>query len=259
MLSQRAIYAMNLFRMMKAGAERPSWFRPLIKALVLLAILVLGLLIVYLSPLKQYLGDVREMHARLSQTGTAAPLFYTLGVFVLVTIGFPRLILCPLGGMAFGFFWGLFLSQLGTLLGSYAQFLYMRWGGSDFVLRRRPSLAFWAEFFEKRGIPAVVLVRQLPIANILGNLILVLMRVRHIDFMVGTAIGIVPAAIPSTLIGTGIIQPSFGRSFLYITASIILLSVIWLFGGLYVQSARKRMKASDAHYGPEEEGDVLSS
>jgi uncharacterized membrane protein YdjX (TVP38/TMEM64 family) len=242
---------------MKVDRERFSWLRPFMRALVLLAILLSGLLIVYLSPLRQYLGDIREINARLSQAGMAAPLLYTLGVFVLVMFGFPRLALCPLGGMAFGFFWGLFWSQLGTLLGAYAQFLFMRWGGRDFMLRRRPAISFLTQLFEKRGIPTVILMRQVPIANILGNLVLVLMRVRHIDFLVGTAIGIIPAAVPSTLIGTGIIQESFGKSFMYITTAIILLALIWLFGGLYVQSARNKMIVSNTHDKSDEGEDNL--
>jgi uncharacterized membrane protein YdjX (TVP38/TMEM64 family) len=231
---------------MKVDHERFSWLRPFIKAAALLMILFTGLLIIYLSPLKRYLEDVREINAELSHMGMIAPLLYTLGVFILVMFGFPRLALCPLGGMAFGFFWGLFWSQLGTLLGSYVQFLFMRWGGSDFILRRRPVFSFLAQLFEKRGIPTVILLRQVPIANIFGNLVLALMRVRHIDFIIGSAIGLVPAAIPSTLIGTGIIQPSFEKSSFYFTIAIILLTMIWLFGGLYVQSTKNKMKVSNA-------------
>jgi uncharacterized membrane protein YdjX (TVP38/TMEM64 family) len=219
--------------------------KPFLKALALLLILGAGLLVVYSSPLKGYLSNIRELNDTLARMGMVAPLFYTLGVFILVACGFPRLFLCPLGGMAFGLFWGLVLSQLGTLLGAYVQFLFIRWCGQSLALRRWPALSSWAHLFKDRGVPVIILLRQVPIPGIFGNVILALMQVRNVDFLVGTAIGILPEAVPSTMIGRGIVQQSFAKSFGYITGAIALFLVIWLISGFYVRSARRTMMVSD--------------
>jgi len=236
---------MELTEEIKIDSEKISWSRPLVKGLLLLAVLCAGLLVVYFSPLNHYLRNIQEINERLKHTGMAAPLIYTLGVFLLVAFGCPRLILCTLGGMAFGFFWGLIWSQLGTLMGSYVQFLFIGWGGRNLALRQKPSLNILAQLFKTRGIPAIVLLRQLPMPGVVVNVVLVLMNVRHTDYLIGALIGFPPQAIPSTLIGAGFIQQSFGKSFGYITGAIILLMMIWLLTGVYVRYVKNKVIVSE--------------
>jgi uncharacterized membrane protein YdjX (TVP38/TMEM64 family) len=236
---------MELTEEIKIDSEKISWSRPLVKGLLLLSFLCTGLLVVYFSPLRHYLRNIQEISASLQHAGIAAPLIYTLGVFLLVAFGFPRLILCTLGGMAFGFFWGLIWSQLGTLLGSYVQFLFIGWGGRNLALRQKPSLNILAQLFKTRGIPAIVLLRQLPMPGVVVNVVLVLMNVRHTDYLIGALIGFPPQAIPSTLIGAGFIQQSFGKSFGYITGAIILLMMIWLLSGVYVRYVKNKVIVSE--------------
>jgi uncharacterized membrane protein YdjX (TVP38/TMEM64 family) len=95
---------MELSDELKIAGKKESWVRPIFKGLVLVAVLVSGLIILYFSPVQGYLKDIQEIKASLTSMGVTAPLFFTLGVLVLVSFGFPRLYLCFLGGMAFGFF-----------------------------------------------------------------------------------------------------------------------------------------------------------
>ena len=242
---------MELTEEIKIDSEKISWSRPLVKGLLLLAVLCAGLLVVYFSPLNHYLRNIQEINERLKHTGMAAPLIYTLGVFLLVAFGFPRLILCTLGGMAFGFIWGLIWSQIGILLGTYVQFLFIGWGGRDLALRQKPSLSILAQLFKKGGIPAIVLLRQLPMPGIVVNIVLVLMSVRHTDYLIGALIGLMPQAIPSTLIGAGFIQQSFGKSFGYITGAIMLLMMIWLLSGVYVRYVKNKIIVTDHPESPD--------
>jgi uncharacterized membrane protein YdjX (TVP38/TMEM64 family) len=236
---------MELSEDLKIAGKKEPWVRPLIKGLVLLAVLLSGLIFLYFSPVHGFIKDIQELKVRLASMGVTAPLFFTLGVFVLVFFGFPRLYLCFLGGMAFGFFWGLVWSQLGTILGMYIQFLFLNWGGGDFARRRRPSLNLLAKLFEKRGIPTIVLLRQIPMPGIFLNIVFLFMHVTHGDFIAGTLLGVLPQAIPSTLIGAGFMQQSFEKSFSYITGAIILLMLIWLFSGAYVRSAKNRVNSRE--------------
>jgi len=227
---------------MKTKNDRLFWVQPFKKAFLLCAVLLGALLIFYYSPFKSYVKNVREMSAALDRMGMAGPVLFMLGASALVAFGFPRLFLCPVAGMAFGFFWGVIWSQTGALIGSYLQFVFFSRGGRDTALQRNKSvLNFLTHLFRKRGIPAIFLIRQLPITGIIQNFFFACMRVRHVDYLAGTALGYLPEAIPATLIGTGIMQHTFKKSFIYITGSIILLMVIWVLTGLYARSTKDKV------------------
>ncbi|MGA2660423.1 MAG: hypothetical protein ABSH34_23230 [Verrucomicrobiota bacterium] len=81
------------------------------------------LALVYLSPLRAWLGRLREISDQIRGLGVLAPLVVMVSIAVLVAVGFPRLVLCAIAGMALGFWSGLLWAQLGTLLGNYATFL----------------------------------------------------------------------------------------------------------------------------------------
>ena len=98
---------------------KPPWRR----ITVLAAIVGVMLALVYLSPLRAWLGRLREISDQIRGLGVLAPLVVMVSIAVLVAVGFPRLVLCAIAGMALGFWSGLLWAQLGTLLGNYATFL----------------------------------------------------------------------------------------------------------------------------------------
>ncbi|WP_054773906.1 hypothetical protein [Methylogaea oryzae] len=89
--------------------------RILMKSLTLALLLGCGLL-VYLTPLKSWLEQGQMIVAQLAALGYWAPLAYVLAGAVLAAAGVPRMLICSLGGLAFGFVWGLAWSHLATLL-----------------------------------------------------------------------------------------------------------------------------------------------
>jgi uncharacterized membrane protein YdjX (TVP38/TMEM64 family) len=52
--------------------------------------------------------------------------------------------------------------------------------------------------------------------------------VKHRDFLIGTAIGLFPEAIPFTMIGKGAKQGSIDKTAIYIVAALIVLALLWL-------------------------------
>jgi uncharacterized membrane protein YdjX (TVP38/TMEM64 family) len=60
------------------------------------------------------------------------------------------------------------------------------------------------------------------------NLTCALLPIRHVDFILGTIIGQLPQAIPCTLIGAGVLQPSFKKSVGLIGLAVIVSILIWL-------------------------------
>ena len=180
-------------------------------------LIVSGLVIaVYLTPLRDWLGDGQFVKDHLSLFGFSAPLVFTCCSALLTVIGTPRLLLCSLGGFAFGFTWGLIWTQLGTLLGSYVVFLLIRWRGRDYALQHFTRFRGLSRQLEKRGLMGVVLIRQLPINGFYNNVLLGLTPVSHGDFLIGSILGFLPLGVTACLLGAGLIQKNLFMGVQYI-------------------------------------------
>jgi uncharacterized membrane protein YdjX (TVP38/TMEM64 family) len=199
------------------------------RKILLLAAAVLGLLaVVYLSPLRHYLDHMRELSDSIKGLGLLGPVVLCGSVAVLVAVGFPRLVLCVIAGMALGFWSGLFWAQLGALLGNYAMFLLVRLHGRGWAERYVSKHGRLHGLICRKGITGVVLARQVPAPGLLINLACGLLPLRHRDFLIGTAIGQLPAAIPCTLIGAGVLAKSFGKSVWVIGLAVLFVLLLWL-------------------------------
>ena len=208
--------------------RQPAWKQMAVLALVILTLLAL----VYFSPLRAYLShwnDMRnDIRNQIRSFGMLGPIILMSGVALLVAIGFPRLILCMIAGMAFGFWSGLLWAQLGTLVGNYILFVVARAGGRDLAQRFLDRRARFKGLIEQQGALGVILARQLPLPGLLVNFACALLPISHFDFLLGTAIGQLPQAIPSTLIGAGALQQSFTRSLSLIGLAVIFAVLAWI-------------------------------
>jgi uncharacterized membrane protein YdjX (TVP38/TMEM64 family) len=210
-------------------------------------LLVAGSVLIFCLPaFREQFGRIHEISAYLRSLGWAAPLIFIPAVAVLVAVGVPRLLLCPIGGMAFGFWQGLLWAQLGTMLGYYATFLFVHWCGRDFIVRKWPRLSHYTRLTRKKGMISVLLVRQLPITGFYINLLLGLIPLSHADFLLGTFIGILPAAVPATLVGSGATAFSSGESKMYAFLAIAGGLALWLLAGRLLRLYLKNKKADEA-------------
>jgi uncharacterized membrane protein YdjX (TVP38/TMEM64 family) len=69
-------------------------------------------------------------------------------------------------------------------------------------------------------------------------LILGLAPIRHVDFLVGTAIGILPEAVPFTLVASGAVKLGGGEHIGYIIGATVLLLAVW--AGLWYAAGYSR-------------------
>jgi len=176
------------------------------------------------------------MSERLHGFGWAAPAIFVPSVALLVAVGVPRLLLCPIAGMAFGLFWGLVWTQAGTMLGYYATFLVVRAFGQDWVLQKWPRLKQFTRISRRNGIVTVLVIRQLPIAGFYVNYLLGLLPLSHRDFLVGTAVGILPEAIPATMVGSNALYISTNEGILYSVIVVAVFIVVWTVSGRLLRS-----------------------
>lgn len=195
--------------------RRATRMDSIVNGSLFLCAITLGLA-VYLTPLNAWLGQSELINAHLALFGLAAPLVFTAAAALLTTIGVPRLLLYSLGGMAFGFAWGLVWTQIGTLLGSYAIFMFVRWRGRDCILGHFPRLRSFSQSLESRGLMAVVLIRQLPLNGFYNTVFLGLTPVSHGDFLLGSLLGFLPLGVTACLLGAGLIQGDWLKGVRYI-------------------------------------------
>jgi len=197
------------------------------KPLIMLAVVGAAFVLVYFTPARNYLNNIQSIKYWLLSLGWVGPAVWMGIVFVLVAVGMPRLLFCPIGGLAFGFWNGLLWTQVATLAGYYALFLFVRWGGQDFVLHHWPRVGRLKEHFHGHSAALLVFaVRQLPISGLIINFLLGLSPIRHSHFLLGTALGILPEAIPFTLVASGMFKLTGRNTPLYIAAAVGFLLLV---------------------------------
>ena len=162
--------------------------------------------LIYSLPLKDVLNQSHQIKLWLAETGYAAPAIFTLAAALLTAVGMPRLLLCSLAGVVFGFTWGFVWSHFGTLLGAYGTFMFARWRGREYVQQKFPKIIALSQCTQARGWRSVLFMRQLPISGLYNDILLGLSTVSHGDFWIGSALGFLPLGVTATLIGAGAIQ-----------------------------------------------------
>ena len=203
-------------------------------ALGTLLIAVIGCsLLIYSMPLKDVLNQSHQIKSWLAVTGYAAPAVFTLAAALLTAIGMPRLLLCSLAGVIFGFTWGFVWSHFGTVLGAYGAFLFARWSGREFVQQKFPKIIALSQSTQARGWRSVLFMRQLPISGLYNDILLGLSTVSHCDFWIGTALGFLPLGVTATLIGAGAIQADISHLAQYVGIAacaflLLSLSLKWI-------------------------------
>ena len=213
------------------NAVEPGLARELRKLLGLLAGAAAIFALIYFTPIRAILGDVQQLRAFLKGDDWWAELMFIGIVASLVSIGVPRLMFYGVGGLAFGFWQGLMLAQLGALAGSWLTFFAVRHGGRDWLMSRFGEHRFVKKAFRiKSSIKAVVLIRQLPLHGLMITGGLALSQVSTRAFLLGTFVGYLPQGIIATLIGSGMVdeQAMAGFSKLVIAATVLLIGAVLL-------------------------------
>ncbi len=197
------------------------------KPLIMLAVVAAAFALVYFTPARTYVGDVQSVKSWLLSLGWVGPAAWMGIVFLWVAAGMPRLLFCPIGGLAFGFWYGLLWTQVATLAGYYALFLFVRWGGREFVLRHWPRVGRLKEHLHGHSAALMVFaVRQLPISGLIINFLLGLSPIRHRHFLLGTSLGILPEAVPFTLVASGAFKLTGRNTPLYVAAAVGILVLV---------------------------------
>ncbi|MCX7003158.1 MAG: VTT domain-containing protein [bacterium] len=185
--------------------------RPLRKIMLLALVVGVALVVVNTPGLRAHVSNLHELKHDVKALGAAGALGFTVLAGALIALGVPRLWLCVPAGGLYGFWLGLLLTQCAALGGSYLTFLFMRWAGAQWAIRKLERHAVVRALTRNHTPFSVFMVRQLPIHGLVMNAALAASSVNHRDFLIGSFLGFLPQGIVVTLIGSGIGKPNDPR------------------------------------------------
>jgi uncharacterized membrane protein YdjX (TVP38/TMEM64 family) len=150
-----------------------------------------------------------RLQALVESAGWAGAAVFVMGYAALVLVPAPASLLTILGGALFGLWWGTLLAWSGALLGAVGGFLLGRRLGRPAVDRMlRGRLQDADRVLARHGLVAVLAVRLLPLFPFTPiNYASGLLGVRPRDYVLGTAVGIVPGALAYAAVGASGADP----------------------------------------------------
>ncbi len=224
-------------------ALEPGFSRELKRLLILLAVAAVVFLLLYFTPIGALAKDIHKLRAFLKGDDLWAELTFMAGVTGLMAVGVPRLVFYGLGGMAFGFWHGLILAQLGSLAGSFIMFHAVRSGGRGWLMKRFGDHRLMKKAFRSSSsVKAVVLIRQLPLSNLVINSALAVSRVRSGVFLAGSFIGFLPQGVIATLIGSGMVDETAMTGL----GQLLAAGIVLLIGAAFIWHWRRKQRSLQA-------------
>lgn len=209
------------------------------RLLVGAAIVAGVVLALHFTPLKQWLLEAQSLKARIAEFGWKAHVVFVVGSIFGIALGLPRLALCGLGGILFGFIEGFLASQFAGVLGAYGAFLITRlWAPKAWVQRKLANSERLRVLLEQPSVGTIFVARQLPVPGLVPNVLLGVLGTRHATFLIGTFLGYLPSNLPVALAGSSMAKDSLPRAIAQVSVSMIVLGVF----SAVILFVRRRMK-----------------
>ena len=212
------------------------------RRLLILALVVLALLLaLHFTPLKAWIDDVQALKQQIRELGWKGYAGFGLASIAAIALGVPRLPLCALAGVLFGFVGGALVSLASGISGSYGAFLIARWGGREWAERKLAGTGKnLKDVLTRPTIGSIFVARQLPVPGIVVNVAIGMLPTRHSTFLLGTALGYLPSTAIVALAGSSLGKESLAVAMTQVTLAMAALGALaaglmWLrrrhFGG----------------------------
>jgi uncharacterized membrane protein YdjX (TVP38/TMEM64 family) len=163
----------------------------LLKALILLAFVVVAVGVARFTPIRQYL-TVEHLRGFLDRAGIWAPLVYVFFYAGGVCLFLPGTLLTGLGAAIFGPYRGFLYVWVGAMLGASAAFFIGRTLGREFAASLvGDRLKKYDDAIERNGFATVLYLRLVYFPFTPMNFGMGLTKVRFWDYFFGTGLGII--------------------------------------------------------------------
>ncbi len=149
------------------------------------------------------LPDPAQLRSDIAAAGVAAPVLFVVLYAVLTLAPLPKNVLAAVAGLLFGLGVGVAIVLLAALIGALTAFGLGRMLGREAVERMTGArVARVDDLLRRRGVLAVLTVRLVPVLPFTAiNYTAGLTAVRTRDYVIGTALGIVPGTIAYVALG----------------------------------------------------------
>jgi uncharacterized membrane protein YdjX (TVP38/TMEM64 family) len=162
-----------------------------LKALILAAFIIGAILLVRLTPVKDYL-TVDSLGRFLNRAGFWAPVVFILVYAAGVCLFLPGTLLTGLGAAIFGAYWGFAWVWIGAMLGATAAFFIGRTLGREFAASLIGNrLKRYDDAIERNGFATVLYLRLVYFPFTPMNFGMGLTKVHFWDYFAGTGLGII--------------------------------------------------------------------
>jgi len=162
-----------------------------LKALILAAFIIGAILLVRLTPVKDYL-TVDSLGRFLNRAGFWAPVVFILVYAAGVCLFLPGTLLTGLGAAIFGAYWGFAWVWIGAMLGATVAFFIGRTLGREFATSLIGNrLKKYDDAIERNGFATVLYLRLVYFPFTPMNFGMGLTKVHFWDYFAGTGLGII--------------------------------------------------------------------
>ena len=162
-----------------------------LKAFILAAFIIGAILLVRLTPVKDYL-TVDSLGHFLDRAGFWAPVVFILVYAAGVCLFLPGTLLTGLGAAIFGAYWGFAWVWIGAMLGATAAFFIGRTLGREFAASLIGNrLKKYDDAIERNGFATVLYLRLVYFPFTPMNFGMGLTKVHFWDYFAGTGLGII--------------------------------------------------------------------
>jgi uncharacterized membrane protein YdjX (TVP38/TMEM64 family) len=163
----------------------------LVKALILVAFVVVAIYVIRFTPVKGFLTP-EALSRFLEAAGTWAPVLYILVYAVGVCLFVPGTLLTALGAAIFGAYWGFVYVWVGAMVGASAGFWIGRTLGREFATSLIGNrLRKYDDAIERNGFATTLYLRLVYFPFTPMNFGMGLTKVRFWDYVFGTGLGII--------------------------------------------------------------------
>ena len=165
--------------------------KALLKALILVTFIIGAILLVRLTPVKEYLTP-DALGRYLDMTGYWGPIFFIFIYAAGICLFLPGTLLTGLGAAIFGAYWGFVWVWIGAMIGASVAFFIGRTLGREFAASLiGDRLKKYDDAIERNGFATVLYLRLVYFPFTPMNFGMGLTKVRFWDYFAGTGLGII--------------------------------------------------------------------
>lgn len=209
--------------------EKRAVFRT-IKFILFASIIISGYLLLRFTRCSEYL-DPERLKNFIASWSDRAPVIFILISALRPLVLFPASILVIVAGLLFGTFAGTLYAVVGSTAGAIVAYFFSKLLGSGFIyLLFGNQLLRIESVLHEQGIRIVFLLRLIPIIPFdLVNYASGLVKVKFVNYVTGTFLGLIPATFAYTFLGESLKKLYSFQFFLSILVFVLLIYLPYVY------------------------------